>query len=106
MTANVYRRNTYDVRRGGSVVLYQRPKKNHPDQLNPIYQVELKIPNVKKLVRLSSKCANKDEAVRFALDKYDELYRASLLGETIHSTPFSEAFTQFETHYLNLKIVG
>jgi integrase len=104
MTDNVYRKNAYDVRKDGSVVLYQRPKNNHPDQLNPIFQVELKIPNVKKLVRLSSKCANKDEAIRFALEKYDELYRASLLGETIHTTPFSKAFTQFETHYLNLKI--
>lgn len=102
MDGNTYRRNLYNVRNDGSVVLFQRPKKNHPTEVNPIYQVELRIPNVKKAVRVSSKTSNKDEAVRFALEKYDELYKAHLLGERIHSTPFSKAFTRFETFYLNL----
>lgn len=104
MSENIYRLNIYDVRKDGSVLLFQRPKKNHPDQVNPIFQVELKIPNAKKVVRISSKTSDRDEAVRFALEKFDDLYRSSLLGQQIHSTRFSKAFGEFEKYYSNPKI--
>lgn len=102
MSENTFRHNIYDVRKDGTIVLYNRPKFGDKSKINPVYQLEMKIPNQKKLVRISTKKKNRDEAVRFALDKYDELYRISLLGHSIHSTPFSKALSKFEVHYLNL----
>jgi site-specific recombinase XerD len=104
MTGNKFRHNLLDVRQDGTIIIYNRPKFGDNTQINPVYQLELKIPNQKKLVRVSTRTKDKNEAIRFALEKFDELYRASLLGQSIHSTPFTKALKGFESYYLSPNI--
>ena len=69
----IFQHNEIDVRRDGSIVLYQRPKRDGSGDLNPVYQVRLKIPNQTGVIRISSKTRNEGDAIKFAMDKWNEL---------------------------------
>lgn len=102
--SRVFQHNEIDVRRDGSVVLYQRPKRDGSGELNPVYQVRLKIPNQTGVTRISTKTRNEGDAIKFALEKYDELFGKSLMGTPIRSVPFSKCILRFEDYYLDPRL--
>ena len=102
--SRVFQHNEIDVRRDGSVVLYQRPKRDGSGDLNPVFQVRLKIPNQTGVTRISTKTRNEGDAIKFALDKYNELYGKSLMGTPIRSVPFSKGLIGFEKYYLDPRL--
>ena len=44
------------------------------------------------------------DAIKFALDKYNELYGKSLMGTPIRSVPFSKGLIGFEKYYLDPRL--
>ena len=102
--SGVFQHNEIDVRRDGSVVLYQRPKRDGSGELNPVFQARLKIPNRKGVTRISTRSQNEGDAIKFALDKWNELYGKSLMGNPIRSVPFSKALIGFEKYYLDPRL--
>ena len=62
--SRVFQHNEIDVRRDGLVVLYQRPKRDGSGELNPVFQVRLKIPNQTGVTRISTKTQNEGDAIK------------------------------------------
>ena len=88
MTKRVFQHEEYDIRKDGSLVLYKRPSRDGSGNLNPVSQIRIQIPNVRKEVRLSTGKRDQSDAIRWSQEKYDELYGKSLIGQDIFDRGF------------------
>ncbi len=99
MTKRVFQHEEYDIRKDGSLVLYKRPSRDGSGNLNPVFQIRIQIPNVRKEVRLSTGKRDQSDAIRWSLEKYDELYGKSLIGQDIFDRGFKKTFKEFCEFY-------
>ena len=70
-------RDYEDLRGDGRIVLFLREGKN------PKYNVRLKVPNAAGYKFASTKTPDRNEAVRIAMNLYDELYHHVSVGGSI-----------------------
>ena len=99
MSKRVFQHEEYDIRKDGSLVLYKRPSRDGSGNLNPVFQIRIQIPNVRKEVRLSTGKRDQSDAIRWSLEKYDELYGKSLIGQDIFDRGFKKTFKEFCEFY-------
>ena len=83
-------RDYEDLRGDGPIVLFLREGKN------PTYNVRLKVPDAAGYKFASTKTPDRNEAVRIAMNLYDELYHHVSVGGSIKSNTFKDVFTQWE----------
>lgn len=83
-------RDYEDLRGDGRIVLFLREGKN------PKYNVRLKVPNAAGYKFASTKTPDRNEAVRIAMNLYDELYHHVSVGGSIKSNTFADVFKEWK----------
>ena len=91
----VIERDYEDLRGDGRIVLFLREGKN------PKYNVRLKVPNAAGYKFASTKTPDRNEAVRIAMNLYDELYHHVSVGGSIKSNTFKDVFTEWKKSRFN-----
>ena len=89
-----YELNQMDVKNDGRIVLYQRPRKD--GSIIPTWQMRISVPNSTGYHRQSSGQKEQSEAVRIAVNKYEELAVKILSGGSLKSKSYKsvlEAWT-------------
>ena len=84
-----------DLRGDGRIVLFLREGRV------PKYSVRLKVPGSNRYKVLSTKSADRNEAVRRAMDLYDELYHQVRTTGSIHSNTYADVFERWKQSRLN-----
>ena len=98
-----YELNQLDVRNDGRIILYQRPRKD--GSIIPTWQMRISVPNSTGYKRASTGQKEQPEAIRKAINTYEELYINVLGGGSLQSKSFKEVFKQWEIDLSKL-IVG
>jgi len=81
----------YEGHRGdGRIVLFLHEGKK------PKYHVRLKVPNASGYKFVSTKTSDRNEAVRLAMNFYDELYHQIKVGGSIKSKTFADVFKEWK----------
>ena len=88
-------RDYEDLRGDGRIVLFLREGKK------PRYHVRLKVPNTAGYKFASTKTPDRNEAVRIAINLYDELYHHIKVGGSIKSNTFSDVFKEWKSSRRN-----
>jgi len=83
-------RDYEDLRGDGRIVLFLREGKK------PRYHVRLKVPNTSGYKFASTKTPDRNEAVRIAINLYDELYHHIKTGGSIKGNTFRDAFNDWK----------
>lgn len=83
-------RDYEDLRGDGRIVLFLREGKK------PKYHVRLKVPNTAGYKFASTKTPDRNEAVRIAINLYDELYHHIKVGGSIKGNTFKDAFNEWK----------
>ncbi|WP_430465940.1 tyrosine-type recombinase/integrase [Tabrizicola sp.] len=78
-----------DIRGDGRLMLWQR---GGPDQN---FSVRITVPGSKSYKRLSSKTSDRKEAIKVALELYDDLYHQVRTTGSIHSTTYGDVFNKW-----------
>ena len=86
--------NQVDVKGDGRVILYQRPRSD--GSIIPTWQMRISVPNSTGYHRQSTGEKEQPEAVRKALNKYEELAIKVLSGGTLNAKTFKTAYDQWE----------
>ena len=98
-----YELNQMDVKNDGRIVLYQRPRKD--GSIIPTWQMRISVPNSTGYHRSTTGETEQPEAIRIAVNKYEELYMKVLSGGSLQSKSFSDVFNHWEIDLPKL-IVG
>ena len=88
-------RDYEDLRGDGRIVLFLREGKK------PKYHVRLKVPNASGYKFVSTKTSDRNEAVRLAMNFYDELYHHIKVGGSIKSNTFADVFKEWKNSRRN-----
>ena len=88
-------RDYEDLRGDGRIVLFLREGKK------PKYHVRLKVPNAGGYKFVSTKTSDRNEAVRMAMNFYDELYHHIKVGGSIKSNTFADVFKEWKNSRRN-----
>lgn len=91
---NKFELNQLDVRKDGRVILYQRPRKD--GSVIPTWQMRISVPNATGYKRSSTGEKKQSEAVRVALNAYEELYMKVLSGGSVQSKTFNEVYKEWK----------
>ena len=86
--------NQIDVKDDGRVIIYQRPRKD--GTLIPTWQMRVSVPNSTGYHRSSTGEKEQAEAIRKALNKYEELYIKVMTGCSLQAITFSSLFKDYE----------
>ena len=86
--------NQVDVKGDGRVILYQRPRSD--GSIIPTWQMRISVPNSTGYHRQSTGEKEQPEAVRKALNKYEELAIKVLSGGTLNAKTFKTAYDQWK----------
>ena len=86
--------NQIDVKDDGRVIIYQRPRKD--GTLIPTWQMRVSVPNSTGYHRSSTGEKEQAEAIRKALNKYEELYMKVMTGGSLQAITFSSLFKDYE----------
>lgn len=78
-----------DLRGDGRIVLFLR------EGLVPKYSVRLKVPGSNKYKVLSTKTSDRNEAVRTAMNLYDDLYHQVRTTGSIHTNTYADVFEKW-----------
>ena len=89
-----YELNQHDVKNDGRIILYQRPRKD--GSIIPTWQMRISVPNSTGYKRASTGHKEQSEAIRKAINTYEELYMKVLGGGSLQSKSFKDAFIQWE----------
>ena len=92
---NAHKQKYDDLRGDGRIVLFLR------EGNVPKYSVRLKVPGTSNYKVLSTKTADRNEAVRRAMDLYDELYHQVRTTGSIHSNTYADVFERWKQSRLN-----
>jgi integrase len=88
-------RDYEDLRGDGRIVLFLREGRK------PKYHVRLKVPNASGYKFVSTKTSDRNEAVRLAMNFYDELYHHIKVGGSIKSNTFADVFKEWKNSRRN-----
>ena len=88
-------RDYEDLRGDGRIVLFLREGKK------PRYHVRLKVPNTAGYKFASTKTPDRNEAVRIAINLYDELYHHIKVGGSIKSNTLADVFKEWKNSRRN-----
>ena len=88
-------RDYEDLRGDGRIVLFLREGKK------PKYHVRLKVPNAADYKFDSTKTSDRNEAVRLAMNLFDELYHHIKVGGSIKSNTFADVFKEWKNSRRN-----
>ena len=88
-------RDYEDLRGDGRIVLFLREGKK------PKYHVRLKVPDAAGYKFVSTKTSDRNEAVRLAMNFYDELYHHIKVGGSIKSNTFADVFKEWKNSRRN-----
>jgi integrase len=82
-----------DVRGDGRVILYRREHLKKPR-----WQARISVPDAKGYKVLSTGLTDLDEAKRFALNKYEELYMQVKAGGQLNTKTFKQIYEEWKAH--------
>ena len=97
-----YELNQLDVRNDGRVILYQRPRND--GSIIPTWQMRISVPNSTGYHRQSTGEKEQPEAIRKALNKYEELAIKVLSGGSLQSKSFKDVYQQWKIDFPKLCI--
>ncbi|QZP08703.1 tyrosine-type recombinase/integrase [Caenibius sp. WL] len=88
-----YEQDSIDVRGDGRVILYKRPGLKKPK-----WQARIRVPNAADYDVKSTKTDDLEEAKRFALNRYEELYMHVKAGGTLKTPTFKQVYDAWKLH--------
>jgi integrase len=96
----IYNEEDLSKDRDGSLTIYNRPALD--GGVSPVFQFKIKLPNNKD-IRRSTKTKNRNEAVKVAMDAYQELHLKHLTGKPVRLVGFKKALNEFADWYMDTK---
>ena len=96
----VYNEEDLSRQKDGSLTIYNRPALD--GGVSPIYQFKIKLPGHKD-IRRSAKTKDRNEAIRVALDAFEELNVKRLTGKPVRLVGFKKAVSEFADWYMDTK---
>lgn len=92
--------NQLDVKNDGRIILYQRPRKD--GSIIPPWQMRISVPNSTGYHRSSTGEKEQPEAIRKAINTYEELYMKVLSGGALQSKSFKDVYKQWKIDFPKL----
>jgi len=89
--------NQLDVKKDGRVVIYQRPRKD--GTLISSWQMRISVPNSTGYHRSSTGEKEQSEAIRKALNKYEELYMKVMSGGSLSGITFKSLYKDWKIDF-------
>jgi len=95
-----YELNQIDVKGDGRIILYQRPRSD--GTIIPTWQMRISVPNSTGYHRQSTGEKEQPEAIRKALNKYEELAIKVLSGGSLNAKTFKVAYEEWKVDFPKL----
>ena len=92
-----WEKNQRDIRGDGRVVIYQRTRRD--GSINPTWHMRLLLPDQSGYFRATTRSHSDTDAIRIALNKFDEFQLRSLSGSTLRTVKFSVALDGWAKDY-------
>ena len=98
-TSEKWERNQTDVRGDGRVMIYQRPRRD--GSVNPTWHMRLLLPNKSGYFKSSTRTLSETDAIRIALNKFDEFQVRALSGGALRKILFSKTVLEWKKDFTN-----